>query len=147
MIKFLLLTIFITTAYLANGQTVIVNPDGTHSIAIGGQEGSPTIIVNPNGTHTVVHKAGAHSIAVGPDGRHTVIVGTDQPGSPKIIVHPDGKHSIIHPAGSNIVMISPHGLHTVLANHLLLFPENNTTLSQRQLSIIWILALSLCVGY
>ena len=131
MIKFLLTTILTTTACLANAQSVIVNPDGTHSIAIGGQGGAPTIIVNPNGTHTVVHKSAGHSIAVGPDGKHTVVVGDDKPG-PKVIVHPDGRHTVIHATETHTTITGPAGI--------------NTSLSQHQLSLIWIIALTLCLG-
>jgi hypothetical protein len=117
-IRFLFISFFVATACLVNGQTIVVNPDGTHSVMIGSQQaGSPGIIVHSNGQHSVVHKTGAHSIVVGPDGGHSVMVGSDQPGSPKIIVHLDGKHSVMHSTGAHSVVIGSDGAHCVMVNH------------------------------
>lgn len=54
---------------------VIVNPDGTHSVAMG------NIIVNSDGTHSV--RMG--DVIVNPNGTHSVISGN-------VLVTPDGKH-------------------------------------------------------
>lgn len=48
---FLLLLLFVAFEN-AKAQTVVVNPDGTHSIVI--DNGSTKTIVNPNGTHSTV---------------------------------------------------------------------------------------------
>lgn len=44
-------------------QSVIVNPDGTHSTVHG------NVIVNPDGTHSTVHG----NVIVNPDGTHTIV--------------------------------------------------------------------------
>ena len=49
--------------------TVVVNPDGTHSVAI--QTGSSTTIVNPDGTHTTVIENGDDITIANPKGRKT----------------------------------------------------------------------------
>ena len=72
------------------GQTVVVNPDGTHSISTG------NIAVNPDGTHSVVVnpnigpsvRIGNSNIALNPDGTHSIIVGN-------VAVHPNGTYSIV----------------------------------------------------
>jgi len=61
------------------GQTVVVNPDGTHSTVHG------NVIVNPDGTHSTVHG----NVIVNPNGTHSTVHGN-------IIVNPDGTHSIAH---------------------------------------------------
>ena len=49
----ILLILLCMVSYSAYAQhTVIVNPDGSHSVAI--HSGNSTTIVNPDGTHTVV---------------------------------------------------------------------------------------------
>jgi hypothetical protein len=117
-IRLLFISFFVATTCLVNGQTVVVNPDGTHSVMIGSQQtGSPGIIVHSNGQHSVVHKTGTHSVVVRPDGGHSVMVGSDQPGSPKIIVHLDGKHSVMHSTGAHSVVIGSDGAHCVMVNH------------------------------
>ena len=49
--------------------TVVVNPDGTHSVAI--QTGGITTIVNPDGTHTTVIENGNDITIANPKGRKT----------------------------------------------------------------------------
>lgn len=51
--------------------TVVVNPDGTHSVAI--RNGNTTTIVNSNGTHSTAIHNGNTTTIVNPDGTHTVI--------------------------------------------------------------------------
>lgn len=111
-IKFLLISLFVSIAGTVNAQTVIVNPDGTHTIVTG------NVIVHPNGTHSVIHKAGGHSVVVGADGRHTVIVGSKH-AAIKTIIHPDGRHSVVHAAGPHSVVVGPDGSHTVVMNQQL----------------------------
>lgn len=76
-------------------QTIIVNPDGTHSVVHG--EGDIKILVNPNGTHSVIMGSGTSQIIVNPDGTHSPIVGN---GNTKIIVNPNGTHSTLTTQGN-----------------------------------------------
>ena len=52
--------------------TVLVNPDGTHSVAI--QTGSNITVVNPDGTHTTGILTGSSTTVVNPDGTHTTVI-------------------------------------------------------------------------
>ena len=52
--------------------TVIVNPDGTHSVAI--QTGSNITVVNPDGTHSTGMLTGSSTTIVNPDGTHTTVI-------------------------------------------------------------------------
>ena len=52
--------------------TVVVNPDGTHSIAI--NNGNTSTIVNPDGTHSTAIKNGNTTTIVNPDGTHSVVL-------------------------------------------------------------------------
>ena len=53
-------------------QTIVVNPDGTHSVVI--NNGNSATIVNPNGTHSTAIHNGNSSIIVNPDGTHSVVI-------------------------------------------------------------------------
>lgn len=80
-------------AMLSSGlyaQSIIVNPDGTHSVVHG--HGDNKVIVNPDGTHSVIMGSGSSKIMVNPDGTHSLIIGD---GNSKIIVNPNGTHSIL----------------------------------------------------
>ncbi|HSF88604.1 MAG TPA: hypothetical protein VLA46_04255 [Saprospiraceae bacterium] len=94
----------------AFGQTILVNPDGTHSVIL--NSGSNTsVMVNPNGTHTVIFDNGNTQTWVNPDGTHSVMVhaNTNMP----VLVNPDGSHSVIVNAHSHTpVMVNPDGTHT-----------------------------------
>ena len=52
--------------------TVIVNPDGTHSVAI--QTGSNITVVNPDGTHSTGILTGSSTTIFNPDGTHTTVI-------------------------------------------------------------------------
>ena len=52
--------------------TVVVNPDGTHSVAI--QTGSNITVVNPDGTHSTGLQTGNIITVVNPDGTHTTVI-------------------------------------------------------------------------
>ena len=54
--------------------TVLVNPDGTHSVAI--QTGNIITEVNPDGTHSTGILAGSSTTIVNPDGTHTTVIET-----------------------------------------------------------------------
>ena len=49
--------------------TVLVNPDGTHSVAI--QTGSNITVVNPDGSHSTGIQTGNIITVVNPDGTHS----------------------------------------------------------------------------
>ena len=52
--------------------TVVVNPDGTHSVAI--QTGNNITVVNPDGTHSTGLLTGSSTTIVNPDGTHTTVI-------------------------------------------------------------------------
>ena len=52
--------------------TVLVNPDGTHSVAI--QTGSNITVVNPDGSHSTGIQTGNIITVVNPDGTHTTVI-------------------------------------------------------------------------
>jgi hypothetical protein len=54
--------------------TVLVNPDGTHSVAI--QTGSNITVVNPDGSHSTGILTGSSTTIVNPDGTHTIFIET-----------------------------------------------------------------------
>jgi hypothetical protein len=123
-INLLFISLFVVMAGKAAGQTVIVNPDGTHTIVTG------NVIVHPNGTHSVIHKAGDNSVIVGPDGRHTVVMGSKESGT-KTIIHPDGRHSVMLSTGTNSLIVNPEGTHTVISNRLTVYAQNVSQLTTR----------------
>ena len=73
----------------AIAQSILVNPDGTHSVIH--DHGATSIVINPNGTHSVVFNNGPTSIMVNPDGTHSTILRNGNTGT---IIHPNGRHSI-----------------------------------------------------
>lgn len=103
LLRYSFIICFIAITCLVNGQGIVVNPDGTHSVVHG------NIVVNPNGTHSVVHG----NVVVNANGTHSVLVGFDKPGSTGIIMSPDGKHSVIHFQSA----YTGHGLIQVAALH------------------------------
>lgn len=86
---FLLLLLFVAFENV-KAQTVVVNPDGTHSIII--DNGSTKTIVNPDGTHTTIIDNGSTKIIVNPDGTHSTVIDND---SIKTIVNPDRTNSTV----------------------------------------------------
>lgn len=92
-------------------QTVIVNPDGTHSIVI--DNGSTKTIVNPNGTHSTLIDNGSTKTLVSPNGTHSTIIDN---GSTKTIINPNGTHSTLINNGSTQTLINPNGSHTTIIN-------------------------------
>lgn len=63
--KVFLLIFFVVFVQAIFSQTVVVNPDGTHSTIHG------NIVVNPNGTHSVLNG----NVVVNPDGSHSIVHG------------------------------------------------------------------------
>jgi hypothetical protein len=87
--------------------TVVVNPDGTHSIAI--QTGVSSTIVNPNGAYSTVITSGSTTTIINPDG--TLSTGI-QTGSITTIVNPNGTHSTVIENGDDITIANPKGKKT-----------------------------------
>lgn len=85
-LSILILMLFVN--FIAKPQTVVVNADGTHSIAI--DNGSTSLIVNPDGSHTTVINNGNSSLIVNPNGMHSTVINN---GSTSTTVNPDGTHS------------------------------------------------------
>lgn len=92
--KLLVLFFFAMLSSGLHAQSVIVNPDGTHSVVI--DHGVHKIIVNPDGTHSLAVSPGTGNILVNPDGTHSKVIGE---GNSKIIVNPNRTHSILAKQG------------------------------------------------
>ena len=82
--------------------TVIVNPDGTHSVAI--QTGSNITVVNPDGSHSTGIQTGNIITVVNPDGTHSTGLLT---GSSTTIVNPDGTHTTFIENGVSAICAEP----------------------------------------
>jgi len=86
----LIVSVFVLfIGHYAIAQSILVNPDGTHSVIH--DHGATSIVVNPNGTHSVLFNNGSTSIMVNPDGTHSTIL---KHGNTGTVVHPNGMHSI-----------------------------------------------------
>nr|MBI1229109.1 hypothetical protein [Cytophagales bacterium] len=79
----------------STAQSVVVNPDGTHSVVI--DNGSTKTIVNPNGTHSTIIGSGTTRTIVNPNGTHSTLISS---GATKIIINPNGAHSTILGSGT-----------------------------------------------
>ncbi len=88
--KIFLIFTFIAVIHKTQGQTIIVNADGTHSTVI--DNGAIKTIVNPNGTHSTVIDNGAIKTIVNPNGTHSTVIDN---GAIKTIVNSDGTHSTL----------------------------------------------------
>ncbi len=105
--NFLLLTVFAFAAFQADAQTVIVNPDGTHSILIN-NGGMFSTIVNPDGTHsTVINTAGPFTNIINPNGTQTTVINNG--GNFSTVVNPDGTHSTLNIQGNSMMLVKPDG--------------------------------------
>ena len=82
--------------------TVVVNPDGTHSVAI--QTGSNITVVNPDGSHSTGIQTGNIITVVNPDGTHSTGLLT---GSSTTIVNPDGTHTTVIENGVSAICAEP----------------------------------------
>ena len=87
--KLVIASIFSVVAIEVQAQTIIVTPDGRHSIAI--NHGKTSTIINPDGTHATAIHHGKTSTIVNPDGTHAIGINH---GNTAIIVNPDGTHAI-----------------------------------------------------
>ena len=100
--------------------TVIVNPDGTHSVAI--QTGSNITVVNPDGSHSTGIQTGNIITVVNPDGTHSTGI---QTGSSTTIVNPDGTHTTVIENGSNnITALNRDFLDRVVVSAICAEPAN-----------------------
>ena len=69
----ILVNLILCGSLYAQTPTVVVNPDGTHSVVHSSGSGT-AVIVNPNGTHSVVHNADTSTpVIINPDGTHTIL--------------------------------------------------------------------------
>ena len=87
--------------------TVVVNPDGTHSVAI--QTGNTITVVNSDGTHSTAIQTGNILTVVHPNGTHATGILT---GSSTTIVNPDGTHTTVIENGNDITIAKPKGRKT-----------------------------------
>lgn len=93
-----------------SAQTVIVNPDSTHSVIH--DHGKTKVMVNPDGTHSVMIQNGKNQTWVHPHGTHSQVI--DHGGNTKVIVNPDGTHTVVIKQGqSHHVIVNPDGTHTL----------------------------------
>lgn len=105
MMKRILLCLLCFMSLSAYAQhTVVVNPDGTHSVAI--QTGNNITVVNPDGTHSTGIQTGNTTTVVNPDGTHSVGI---QTGNIITIVNPDGTHTTVIENGNDITIANPKG--------------------------------------
>ncbi len=100
--------------------TVVVNPDGTHSVAI--QTGSNITVVNPDGTHSTAIQTGSNITVVNPDGTHSTGILT---GSSTTIVNPDGTHTtVIENGNDNTTVLNRDILDRVVVSAICAEPAN-----------------------
>ena len=100
--------------------TVIVNPDGTHSVAI--QTGSNITVVNPDGSHSTGIQTGNIITVVNPDGTHSTGLLT---GSSTTIVNPDGTHTtFIETGNENTIALNKDTLDRVVVSAICAEPAN-----------------------
>ncbi len=100
--------------------TVVVNPDGTHSVAI--QTGSNITVVNPNGTHSTGIQTGNNITVVNPDGTHSTGI---LAGSSTTIVNPDGTHTtVIENGNDNTTVLNRDFLDRVVVSAICAEPAN-----------------------
>lgn len=76
-----------------------------------------SVVVNPDGTHSVLHQTGSSAVLVNPNGTHTVVPNVDS--NPTVIVNPDGTHSVLHRHGGTNLLVTPSGSHQILTNPIL----------------------------
>ena len=113
-----LLCIVSLSAYAQH--TVIVNPDGTHSVAI--QTGNNITVVNPDGTHSTAIQTGNIITVVNPDGTHSTGILT---GSSTTLVNPDGTHTtVIGNGNDNTIALNRDSLDRVVVSAICAEPAN-----------------------
>jgi hypothetical protein len=95
-------------------QTIVVNPDGTHSVVHG--HGATKVVVNPDGTHSTVLGSGDNKTIVKADGTHSQLIGH---GNTQVIVNPDGSHSLLiaHGRFHRVLVNTKTRSHTLLVRN------------------------------
>jgi len=100
--------------------TVVVNPDGTHSVAI--QTGSNITVVNPDGSHSTGIQTGNIITVVNPDGTHSTGILT---GSSTTIVNPNGTHTtVIENGNDKTIALNKDSLDRVVVSAICAEPAN-----------------------
>jgi hypothetical protein len=128
MTKILFISLLIASASVINGQVVVVNPDGTHTVAfLPESESAVGVVVNPDGTHTVVQRHGSIAIAIGGTGMHRVAVNTDPFERQTSFWRPNKKHAVVRTTGPHSLIIDPLGNYMLAVMHstvaMLLIPS------------------------
>jgi hypothetical protein len=126
-IRLVFISVIILTSYLVNGQVVVVNPDGTHTIAfLPESESAVGVVVNPDGTHTVVQRHGSIAIAIGGTGMHRA-ANTNSFDRQTTFWRPNKKYPVVRTTVPHSLIIDPLGNYTVAVMHatfaMLLIPS------------------------
>ncbi len=135
--KFCFFLISVSMVCSAKAQSIIVRPDGTHSIGI--NHGTTTTVINPDGTHSIGINHGNTTTVVNPDGTHSVGV---RHGSTKTVINPDGMHSIGIDHGTTTTVVSPYwprrtGIHHGRATGIELFSRKDDLVSHARLDSLF----------
>ena len=105
----LIVSVFSLATAHVQAQTIVVNPDGTHTIAI--NHGATSTIINSNGTHSHAINHGNHTVIVNPNGTHSTAI---HHGGTSTIVNPDGTHSTAINHGNTSIIVNPDGSHSTV---------------------------------
>ncbi len=107
--RLILLILSFVSLRIAVSQSIIVNPDGTHSTIF--HNGNTSTIVNPNGTHSPVFHNGNISTVVNPNGTHSTIFHN---GNTSTIVNPNGTTSTIFHNGNISTVVNSNGTQSTI---------------------------------
>ena len=107
--RLILLILSFVSLRIAVSQSIIVNPDGTHSTIF--HNGNTSTIVNPNGTHSPVFNNGNISTVVNPNGTHSTIFHN---GNTSTIVNPNGTTSTIFHNGNISTVVNSNGTQSTI---------------------------------
>ena len=107
--RLILLILSFVSLRIAVSQSIIVNPDGTHSTIF--HNGNTSTIVNPNGTHSPVFHNGNISTVVNPNGTHSTIFHN---GNTSTMVNPNGTTSTIFHNGNISTVVNSNGTQSTI---------------------------------
>ena len=107
--KSFMTTILFTASFGLFAQDILINPDGTHSIAVG--SGIVKTVFNPNGTISQIFDHGLHKIIVNPDGTQSIAVGS---GPLMTIINPNGTQSQVVSHGTQKIITRADGSQSIL---------------------------------
>ncbi|WP_125921617.1 hypothetical protein [Hymenobacter lapidarius] len=127
--RYLLLALVLYAGSVQAQVSVLVNPEGTHSVIH--QNGNSGVVVNPNGTHSILTQTGNTAIITNSNGTTTVI--PDLSANPTVIVNADGTHSVLHRNGNTAVLVGPGGKHKLLGPAI---SDTSTTYGIRLLRLL-----------